>query len=78
MHFKNLCVMKLDTASFSLVMTTFTQRISFNFKCNDLTKACYHTFVRVSRDVTREWSNNAGRKNDVHGAMPKPTSSLIQ
>ena len=33
---KNICVMKLDTATCSLLMTTFTQARSFNFKGDDL------------------------------------------
>ena len=35
---KNICVMKLGTASCSLVMTTFMQAKSFDYKGDDLKK----------------------------------------
>ena len=37
---KNLCVMKLDTVSCSLLMTTFRQTRSFSFKGDDLKNEC--------------------------------------
>ena len=46
--------MKLDTASCSLLMTTFTQARSFNFKEDDLKANVNHIYVRISRDATRE------------------------
>ena len=51
---KNKCVMKLDTASCSLLMTAFTQARSFDFKGDNLKTDVNHIYVMVSRDATRE------------------------
>ena len=70
--------MKLDTALCSLLMTTFTQARSFNFKGDDLKTDVNHIYVRVGRDATREGSNTVARENGFHGVMSNTVLHKIQ
>ena len=74
---KNIYVMKLDTASCRLLMTTFTQAKSVRFK-GDLKTDVNHNYVRARHDATREGSSTVAKENGFHRAMCKTVLRKIQ
>ena len=69
---KNICVVKLVTASCSLLMTTFT-KLKVLISRGAISKTdVTHTFVRISHDANRQGSNTVPRENGFHGGCPIP------